>query len=167
MGFLCPWDFPGKNTGILLLGCHFLLRGIFPTQGSNLHHLHFLHWQAGFLPVTPPGKHAYVSQNSKRGKSSDRAWPLTAYIWGNCNLLQLNELVQRHDERQKSWGQKLGFLISKLVLFLLLYFIAHCQVGTKNSIQQILTVFPYMPSTGLCSGIQKKCKRRVLPKKNF
>ena len=21
---LCPWDFPGKNTGV---GCHFLLRG--------------------------------------------------------------------------------------------------------------------------------------------
>ena len=31
---LCPWDFPGKNTGV---GCHFLLQGIFPTQGSNLH----------------------------------------------------------------------------------------------------------------------------------
>ena len=30
---LCPWDFPGKNTG---LGCHFLLQGIFPAQGSNL-----------------------------------------------------------------------------------------------------------------------------------
>ena len=29
----CPWDFPGKNTG---LSCHFLLQGIFPTQGSNL-----------------------------------------------------------------------------------------------------------------------------------
>ena len=28
----CPWDFPGKNTG---LGCHFLLQGIFSTQGSN------------------------------------------------------------------------------------------------------------------------------------
>ena len=27
---LCPWDSPGKNTGI---GCHFLLQGIFPTQG--------------------------------------------------------------------------------------------------------------------------------------
>ena len=26
---LCPWDFLGKNTGV---GCHFLLRGIFPTQ---------------------------------------------------------------------------------------------------------------------------------------
>ena len=29
---LCPWDFPGKNTGV---ECHFLLQGIFPTQGSN------------------------------------------------------------------------------------------------------------------------------------
>ena len=30
---LRPWDSPGKNTGA---GCHFLLQGIFPTQGSNL-----------------------------------------------------------------------------------------------------------------------------------
>ena len=30
--FLCPWDFPGKSTGV---GCHFLLQGIFLTQGSN------------------------------------------------------------------------------------------------------------------------------------
>ena len=29
---LCPWDFPGKNTGV---DCHFLIQGIFPTQGSN------------------------------------------------------------------------------------------------------------------------------------
>ena len=31
---LCPWDFPGKNTGV---GCHFLLQWNFPTQGSNPH----------------------------------------------------------------------------------------------------------------------------------
>ena len=30
---LCPWNFPGKNTGI---GSYFLLQGIFPTQGPNL-----------------------------------------------------------------------------------------------------------------------------------
>ena len=30
---LCPWDFPGKNTGV---GCHFCLQGIFLIQGSNL-----------------------------------------------------------------------------------------------------------------------------------
>ena len=34
---LCPWDFPGKNTGV---GCHFLLQGIILTQGSNLGLLH-------------------------------------------------------------------------------------------------------------------------------
>ena len=28
----CPRDFQGKCTGV---GCHFLLQGIFPTQGSN------------------------------------------------------------------------------------------------------------------------------------
>ena len=39
-------DFPGKNTGV---GCHFLLQGIFPTQGSNLHLLCLLHWQADSL----------------------------------------------------------------------------------------------------------------------
>ena len=34
---LCPWDSPGKNTGV---GSHSLLQGIFPTQGSNLGLLH-------------------------------------------------------------------------------------------------------------------------------
>ena len=29
---LHPWDFLGKSTEV---GCHFLLQGIFPTQGSN------------------------------------------------------------------------------------------------------------------------------------
>ena len=49
---LCPWNSPGKNTG---LGCHALLQGIFPTQGLNPHFLH-LHWQAGSLPLAPAGK---------------------------------------------------------------------------------------------------------------
>ena len=29
---LCPWSFPGKNTGV---GCHLLLQGIFLTQGLD------------------------------------------------------------------------------------------------------------------------------------
>ena len=42
---LCPWNSPGKDNRV---GCHSLLQGIFPTQGSNpgplrcrqiLHHL--------------------------------------------------------------------------------------------------------------------------------
>ena len=34
---LCPWDSPGKNTGV---DCHALLQGIFPTKGLNLGLLH-------------------------------------------------------------------------------------------------------------------------------
>ena len=50
---LCPWDFPGKNTGV---GCYFILQGTFLTQGLNPSLLHLLHWQAGSLPAEPPGK---------------------------------------------------------------------------------------------------------------
>ena len=50
---LCPWDSPGKNTGV---GCRALLQGIFLTQGSNLCFLRLLHWQAGSLPVVASGK---------------------------------------------------------------------------------------------------------------
>ena len=56
---LCPWDFPGKNTRV---GCNFLLQGIFPTQGSNLHLLlgrwilnHRATWEA-LPPLIPTGK---------------------------------------------------------------------------------------------------------------
>ena len=42
---LCPWDFLGNNTGV---SCHFLLQGIFPTQGSNPS---LLHWQADSLSL--------------------------------------------------------------------------------------------------------------------
>ena len=38
------------------MGCHFLLQGIFQTQGSNPLLFHFLHWQVDSLPLAPPGK---------------------------------------------------------------------------------------------------------------
>ena len=43
------------------MGCHALFQGIFPTQGSNPHVLHLLHWQAGSLPLAPPGKPLLIS----------------------------------------------------------------------------------------------------------
>ena len=36
--------------------CHSLLQGIFPNQGLNPHLLWLLNWQAGSLPLAPPGK---------------------------------------------------------------------------------------------------------------
>ena len=46
---LCPWGFPAKKTGA---GCHLLLQGIFPTQGSNPRPLH---WQVNPLPLSHQG----------------------------------------------------------------------------------------------------------------
>ena len=46
--FLCSWNYLGKNTRV---GCHFLLQGIFLTQGLNPSLLHLLHWQADSLPL--------------------------------------------------------------------------------------------------------------------
>jgi len=48
LGFSPKTEILAKNTG---LGCHFLLQGIFPTQGLNLHLLCLLLWQAGSLPL--------------------------------------------------------------------------------------------------------------------
>ena len=63
---LCLWNFPGKNTG---MSCHFLLQGIFPTQGSNMCLLSLLYWQADSLPLA--GSHHVIakqmlSQGSQR-----------------------------------------------------------------------------------------------------
>ena len=41
-------DSPGRNTGV---GCHTLLQGVFPTEGSNPLLLHLLLWQADSLPL--------------------------------------------------------------------------------------------------------------------
>ena len=49
---LCPWNFPSKKTG---LGFHFLLQGIFLTQGLNSSLLCDLKWQVGSLSLVPPG----------------------------------------------------------------------------------------------------------------
>ena len=50
---LCPWHSPGKDAGV---GCHALLQGIFPIQGSNPCLLCLLHWQVRSLSLAPPRK---------------------------------------------------------------------------------------------------------------
>ena len=51
----CPWDFQGKNTGV---SSHFLLQGIFLTQGLNPH---LMHWQLdGFFTTEPPGRPLFI-----------------------------------------------------------------------------------------------------------
>ena len=57
----CPCDFPGKNTGVCCR-CHFLLQGIFLTQGLNPN---FLHWQANkSLPLSHLGSQGRELQSA-------------------------------------------------------------------------------------------------------
>ena len=55
-----------KNTGV---GCHFLLKGILPTQGlSHVCLACLLHWQAGSLLLAPPGKPTVLYSGCKRNE---------------------------------------------------------------------------------------------------
>ena len=51
--FICPWNFPGKNTAV---GCHVLLHGSFLTQGLNLRLLLSPALTGGFYTTELPEK---------------------------------------------------------------------------------------------------------------
>ena len=67
-----PMGFSRKNPWV---GCHALLQGMLPTQGSNLPLLHLLHWQVGFLPLAPPGKTIIIHERESGSVVSDSLWP--------------------------------------------------------------------------------------------
>ena len=65
---LCPLDFPSNNTEV---GCHFLLQGIFLTQGSNPNFLHcrriLHHWATwGFRSGTSGKESSCQCRRCKR-----------------------------------------------------------------------------------------------------
>ena len=49
---------PGSSVHGILQAIE--IQGFFPTQGLNLRLLHLLHWQAGSLPLEPPGSQLHV-----------------------------------------------------------------------------------------------------------
>ena len=64
---LCPQDSSDKNTGV---GCHFLLQGIFPTQGLNLSLLCLLHWQSGSLLGKPQINYTSIKKEDEVEEST-------------------------------------------------------------------------------------------------
>ena len=100
MRFLCPWDSPGKNTGV---ACHAFLQGIFLTQELK-QCLLYLHWQAGTLPLVPPGKphsllysipryyiyiYIYIYKNIPQSK-----YPLSLLLLMDIWVIYSSELLQ-------------------------------------------------------------------------
>ena len=75
-GFLCLWDSPGKNTGVVH---HALLQGIFLTQGLNLHlYISCICRQVPvFLPIKSHGQKCLVGCSSWGHKELGRTERLT------------------------------------------------------------------------------------------
>ena len=84
---LCPRYFPGKNTGV---GCHALLQGIFPTQGSNPRLLCLLQWQADSLPLSHPGSPCDRWQQATKGHR-------------NCQRKAINERPPSASTESREW----------------------------------------------------------------
>ena len=92
---LCPWDSPGKNTGV---GCHSLLQGIFLVQGLNLVLLHCR--QILYFSVTREALliKNFLAQCCLHRTSSNKPQMLKKHLWkkqlGSRHfILQLNVFV--------------------------------------------------------------------------
>ena len=75
---LCPWDSPGKNTGV---GCQALLQGIFSTQESNPRCLlHLLHHRR--VPYGWAAREALPAWKVLLRGAVGEAWGCSAYLAG-------------------------------------------------------------------------------------
>ena len=70
------------------MGCHFLPKGIFLTQGSNQC---LLHWQADSLPTAPPGTASQRDSSPMVAPSSFLSTPFLKLFWRHVSssLLKL------------------------------------------------------------------------------
>ena len=93
-------DSPGKNSGV---GCHALLQGIFPTQGSNPSLLH-CRWILYHLSHQgSPRILEWVAYPFSRGSSQPRNWTGVSCIvggfltsWATREALTLQHLGAKH-----------------------------------------------------------------------
>ena len=88
---LLSMGYPDKNTG---MSCHFLLLGVFPTQGWNPG---LLHWQTGSLPLS------HQEGPFGRGVVTIRDTRCCSYSasWSGCSL-QLYTLFEKTQQCKKT-----------------------------------------------------------------
>ena len=105
---LCPWDFPGKDTGV---GCHFLLQEIFLTQESNLHLLCLLHcrWTLYLLSHQGSPKYSPNRPTSSKIRFSPQVGGTIAIMdegerWVNRHSQNQARQYNQHKNHQK-WGR--------------------------------------------------------------
>ena len=98
-----PWNFPGKNTGV---GFHFLLQGIFLTQGWDLCLLHLLHWQADLLPLHHLGIHTHWIGQKAQPLIVD-FWATTAPISRSSHDAEMRPILRGWStQREVRWSSR-------------------------------------------------------------
>ena len=91
---LCPWDSPGKNTGV---GCPALLQGIFLTQRSNLCLLH--------LPALAGGLF-----------TPSATWEAHIYSYIHINISYKRKIIQLTLQRENTYLMPIRWLYAGTVL---------------------------------------------------
>ena len=111
-----PWNFPSKSVGV---GCHFLLQGIFPTQGTATHIsciscidrwilYHHATWEAHYF--------VYICANESCGTCLDLHCPPCTCRWQRKDIRISSGYVLIH-----SYPRSISFIV--LMAFLLLHLI--------------------------------------------
>ena len=100
LGFSPKTETLAKNTG---LGCHFLLQGIFPTQGSNLHLLR-LHHYSQILYWSPGKSKLEISEKSLRSLLHRINGHLMVFYFISSCLRFSKDSTLRREEMKKNMG---------------------------------------------------------------
>ena len=109
---LCPWDSPGKNTGV---GSHSVLQGIFLTQGSNsgllhcsqiLYHLSHQGSPISYIPIQNK-KLKKRKENVKVMKHKEILRNCVSQIGGNYGDATSKCTVGSW-HRKRTWGENQG-----------------------------------------------------------
>ena len=108
-GLLCPWNSPGKNTGV---NSHSLLQGIFPTQWSNPG---LLHCRQFLYHLSHQGSPILIIANIYRALILKCFicihWILKQYHWSRHSYYN-SHFTEEKSETWGSWGvcrKKLGW----------------------------------------------------------
>ena len=99
---LCSWVFSGKNT---VLGCHFLLQGIFLTQGSNWSHLGLLPLAGGFFTTSTIWEAHWLEKGKRPNKRKISEVPMFCLRDYTVPLRQKNWIVTEISCYLSCWQQ--------------------------------------------------------------
>ena len=111
---LCPWDSPGKNTGV---GCHFLLQGLFPTQVLNpglLHCRQTLYHLSHQVCAVNPMTDVHILKKKKKSRTQKHREDHNEKEQGkNWNEHLQTKEYQRLLTSTRSYERSMGCLLSQ------------------------------------------------------